>query len=72
MSHLLQPQAALSDGRRSPGGRLVWQPSSMGIAVVEHKAQRHFEGLLSLSLFFPVVCNAARDGHRNSLVPHVV
>ena len=58
----LQPQAALSDGRR-PLEEGCLQSSSLGIAVVEHKAQTHFEGLLSASLFFAVVCNAAREGH---------
>jgi hypothetical protein len=44
----------------------------VGNAVVEHKAQRHFEGLLSVSLFIAVVSDAAGVGHLDLIVPHVV
>ena len=38
--------------RSKTAGRLaVLQPSSLGNAVVEHKAQTHFEGFLHASLF---------------------
>ena len=45
---LLQPKAALS-GSQTNGGRLEKQRSFYESAVVEHKAQTHFEGLLFLS-----------------------
>ena len=44
---LLQPKAALS-GRRPTEVGCEGQPSSLESGVVEHKAQTHFEGLLSL------------------------
>src|SRR5580658_1169183 len=44
---LLQPKAALS-GRRPPEAGCERQPSFYERAVVEHKAQTHFQGLLSL------------------------
>jgi hypothetical protein len=43
----------------------------VGNAVVEHKAQRHFEGLLSSSLFIAMVSDAAGVGHLDLIVPHV-
>ena len=45
---LLQPKAALS-GRRPTEVGCERQPSFYESAVVEHKAQTHFEGLLFLS-----------------------
>ena len=45
---LLQPKAALS-GRRPTEASCERQPSFYESAVVEHKAQTHFEGLLFLS-----------------------
>jgi hypothetical protein len=45
---LLQPKAALS-GSQTQGGKLRKQLSFYESAVVEHKAQTHFEGLLFLS-----------------------
>jgi hypothetical protein len=45
---LLQPKAALS-GRRPTEAGCERQPSFYESAVVEHKAQTHFEGLLFLS-----------------------
>jgi hypothetical protein len=45
---LLQPKAALS-GRRPTEAGCERQPSFYENAVVEHKAQTHFEGLLFLS-----------------------
>ena len=44
---LLQPKAALSGSQTTEVG-CEKQPSFYEIAVVEHKAQTHFEGLLSL------------------------
>ena len=45
---LLQPKAALS-GSQAHGGRLRKAAVFLRSAVVEHKAQTHFEGLLFLS-----------------------
>jgi hypothetical protein len=50
----------------------VLQPSSLGNAVVEHKAQRHFEGLLLPSLFIAVVYSAAHEVLRRTIVLHIV
>ncbi|MHB1021623.1 MAG: hypothetical protein ACYC46_02155 [Acidobacteriaceae bacterium] len=38
---------------------------------MEHKAQRHFEGLLSVSLFIAMVSDAAGVVHLVRIVPHV-
>ena len=63
----LQPQAALSEGRRPLGGMLLLQPSSLVIVVVEHKAQTHFEGLLHSFLLLSIGTRGAplyfREGH---------
>jgi hypothetical protein len=48
------------------------QPSSLGNAVVEHKAQRHFEGLLLPSLFIAMVYSAAHEVPEKTIVPHIV
>ena len=48
------------------------QPSSLGNAVVEHKAQRHFEGLLLSSSFVATAYSAAHEVHKKTIVPHVV
>jgi hypothetical protein len=48
------------------------QPSSLGNAVVEHKAQRHFEGLLLPSLFIAIVYSAAHEVPEMTIVPHIV
>jgi hypothetical protein len=59
--------------RSKTAGRLaVLQPSSLGNAVVEHKAQRHFEGLLLLSLFVAIVYSAAHEVLKRAIVPHIV
>jgi hypothetical protein len=47
------------------------QPSSLVGVVVEHKAQPHFEGLLSLSLFAVMVYNAAHWVHKIIKVPRI-
>ena len=47
------------------------QPSSLGNAVVEHKAQRHFEGLLLPSLFIAMVYSAAHEVPEKTIVPHI-
>jgi hypothetical protein len=44
----------------------------VGNAVVEHKAQRHFEGLLSPSLFLAMVYSAAHEVRKKTIVPHIV
>jgi hypothetical protein len=48
------------------------QPSSLGNAVVEHKAQRHFEGLLLPSLFVAKAYSAAHEVLKKAIVPQVV
>jgi hypothetical protein len=50
----------------------VLQPSSLGNAVVEHKAQRHFEGLLLPSLFIAMIYSAAHELPEGTIVPHIV
>jgi len=49
----------------------VLQPSSLGNAVVEHKAQRHFEGLLFPSLFVAKAYSAAHEVLKKTIVPHI-
>jgi hypothetical protein len=44
----------------------------LGNAVVEHKAQRHFEGLLLPSLFIAIVYSAAHEVPEMTIVPHIV
>jgi hypothetical protein len=59
--------------RSKTAGRFaVLQPSSLGNAVVEHKAQRHFEGLLLPSLFIARVYSAAHEVPERTIVPHIV
>jgi hypothetical protein len=41
-------------------------------AVVEHKAQRHFEGLLLPSLFIAMVYSAAHEVPDRTIVPRIV
>ena len=48
------------------------QPSSLGNAVVEHKAQRHFEGFLLPSVFIAMVYSAAHEVLKRTIVPHIV
>jgi hypothetical protein len=58
--------------RSKTGGRVaVLQPSSLGNAVVEHKAQRHFEGLLLPSLFVAKAYSAAHEVLKTTIVPHI-
>jgi hypothetical protein len=71
VSLFLQPQAALSNGRRPQGGWLFLEPFSLGNAVVEHKAQRHFEGLLLPCHFIATVYSAAHEVLKRTIVPHV-
>jgi hypothetical protein len=49
----------------------VLQPSLLGNAVVEHKAQRHFEGLLLPSLFVAKAYSAAHRVLKMTIVPHI-
>jgi hypothetical protein len=44
---------------------------SLGKAVVEHKAQRHFEGLLLPSLFIAKAYCAAHEVPKKTIVPHI-
>jgi hypothetical protein len=44
----------------------------VGNAVVEHKAQRHFEGLLLPSLFVAKAYSAAHEVLKKIIVPQVV
>jgi hypothetical protein len=43
----------------------------LGKAVVEHKAQRHFEGLLLPSRFFAKAYSAAHGVLKKTVVPHI-
>ena len=49
---LLRSKAALSGGSESGGGMLWFEVSLRESAVVEHKAQTHFEGFALLSNLF--------------------
>jgi hypothetical protein len=44
----------------------------LGGVLVEHKAQRHFEGLLLPSLFIAIVYSAAHEVPEMTIVPHIV
>ena len=44
----------------------------LGNAVVEHKAQTHFEGLRSLRALRPTVYSAALTYLFRGIVPHIV
>ena len=58
-------------GSQTPREVGCLQPSFLVIVVVEHKAQRHFEGLLSISSAFQMFEAGARVGLKKTIVPHV-
>ena len=58
--------------RSKTGGRVaVRQPSSVGNAVVEHKAQTRFEGFLHTSLLLSTTMCDAPGYFREDLVRHL-
>jgi hypothetical protein len=67
---LLQPKLRFR-GRRPTEVGCEKQPSFYENAVVEHKAQRHFEGVLSLRTWRPIIYSAAPTYLFEGIVPHV-